>query len=182
VCSTDGRRLVQLRIAKQAYTVPYVQVVDEIVQILTDPKFMGKMVVILAGYEQAMEELMTVNPGEYDVMVCSILGWSYKPPSMQACLPCNALGLMDAAHPCLLCLACAGLRSRFSEKVKFPDFTVEDTVQLVRQQVLKDNLTLAPDAEAALPQLAAKVCALACWGKLEAGLMIVGRSGGAVSH
>jgi hypothetical protein len=57
-------------------------------------------------------------------------------------------------------LACgAGLKSRFSEKLHFPDFTVEDTVQLVRQRLVREyDLTLAPDAEAALPQLAAQVC------------------------
>jgi hypothetical protein len=40
------------------------QALDEIVQILTEPKFMGKMVVILAGYEHQIGMLMTVNPGK----------------------------------------------------------------------------------------------------------------------
>jgi hypothetical protein len=40
-------------------------VVDEIVQMLTEPKFMGKMVVILAGYERQIEELMAANPGKH---------------------------------------------------------------------------------------------------------------------
>lgn len=39
------------------------EVLDEICQILTEPKFMGKMVVILAGYEQQIEELLAINPG-----------------------------------------------------------------------------------------------------------------------
>lgn len=41
----------------------HVQVLDEICQILTDKKFMGKMVVVLAGYEQQIEELLATNPG-----------------------------------------------------------------------------------------------------------------------
>lgn len=39
------------------------QVLDEMVQLLTSPEFKGKMVVILAGYKQEVEELMDVNPG-----------------------------------------------------------------------------------------------------------------------
>lgn len=40
------------------------QVLDEIVQLLTEPRVAGKMVVILAGYDQQIEELMAANPGE----------------------------------------------------------------------------------------------------------------------
>ena len=39
------------------------EVVDEIVQILTEKEFKNKMAVILAGYEQDMEELFEANPG-----------------------------------------------------------------------------------------------------------------------
>jgi hypothetical protein len=61
--------------------------------------------------------------------------------------------------PGLLYLADAGLKSRFSEKLHFPDFTVEDTVQLMTQRLLKDyDLPLAPSAQAALPHLSAQVC------------------------
>jgi hypothetical protein len=43
---------------------------------------------------------------------------------------------------------------------------MEDTVQLVRQRLLSDDMILAPDAEAALPQLAAQVRGVSdmdCW-------------------
>jgi hypothetical protein len=40
------------------------QVVDEIVQMLTEEKFKSKMVVILAGYEEQVDNLMAVNPGQ----------------------------------------------------------------------------------------------------------------------
>jgi hypothetical protein len=49
------------------HCVAYLQVIDEIVQLLTEPRFMGKMVVILAGYEHQIERLMAVNPGKYMV-------------------------------------------------------------------------------------------------------------------
>ncbi|KAG2495742.1 hypothetical protein HYH03_006339 [Edaphochlamys debaryana] len=39
------------------------EVLDEIVQLLTEPAFKDKMVVILAGYDNEIEELMAVNPG-----------------------------------------------------------------------------------------------------------------------
>jgi hypothetical protein len=39
------------------------QAVDELVQMLTEPQFLGKLVVILAGYEKDMDELMRVNQG-----------------------------------------------------------------------------------------------------------------------
>ena len=39
------------------------EVVDEIVQILTEKQFKNKMAVIFAGYEQDMDELFEVNPG-----------------------------------------------------------------------------------------------------------------------
>ena len=43
---------------------PYMrEALDEIVQILTEDRFKGKMVVIFAGYEKEMEELLDVNPG-----------------------------------------------------------------------------------------------------------------------
>jgi hypothetical protein len=38
-------------------------VLDEMVQLLTEPKYQGKMVVILAGYEAQVDALMAVNPG-----------------------------------------------------------------------------------------------------------------------
>eukprot|EP00967_Tisochrysis_lutea_P153680 scaffold303849_cov17-Tisochrysis_lutea.AAC.1 len=47
-----------LREEHVSVTPPLAQVLDEIVQMLTEDKFRGKMVVILAGYEQPIEELM----------------------------------------------------------------------------------------------------------------------------
>jgi hypothetical protein len=85
---------------------------DEICQILTDKQFQGKMVVVLAGYEHQIEELLAVNPG---------------------------------------------LKSRFSERLVFPDFSVEDAIQLLRLQLTKEGLELGSDAQAALPGLMKKV-------------------------
>lgn len=39
------------------------EALDELVQLLTEPKFKGKLVVILAGYEADMDRLMNVNAG-----------------------------------------------------------------------------------------------------------------------
>ncbi len=39
------------------------QALDELVQLLTEPEVQGKLVVALAGYEQDMHKLMSVNEG-----------------------------------------------------------------------------------------------------------------------
>lgn len=39
------------------------EALNEIVQIMTEPRFLNKMVVVMAGYEAQLDELMTVNPG-----------------------------------------------------------------------------------------------------------------------
>ena len=84
------------------------------VKLLTDTKFMGKMVVILAGYEAQMEQLMAVNPG---------------------------------------------LKSRFSEKMFFPDFSIEDACNLLVKAIDKEHsLRLNKEAQEQLPQLMAQVC------------------------
>jgi len=51
---------------------------DEIVQLCTEPRFRGKMVVILAGYDHQINELMAVNPGlksrfRYGELHCNIV-------------------------------------------------------------------------------------------------------------
>lgn len=88
--------------------------VDEICQILTDKQFMGKMVVVLAGYEQQIEELLAVNPG---------------------------------------------LKSRFSQRLVFPDFSVDDAVQLLLQQLTGKGygLELSVGAQQQLPGLMQQV-------------------------
>lgn len=89
------------------------EVLDEICQILTEPKFMGKMVVILAGYERQVEELLAVNPG---------------------------------------------LKSRFSERLFFPDFSAADAMQLLVQQLDKRyGLQLSQEASGALLGLTEQV-------------------------
>lgn len=89
------------------------QVLDEICQILTDKQFMGKMVVVLAGYEAQIEELLSVNPG---------------------------------------------LKSRFSERLAFPDFTAKDAVQLLKQQLGSQySLEMSAEADARLPGLMQQV-------------------------
>lgn len=39
------------------------EVIDEIVTILTEPRYVNKMVVVMAGYEKELDQLMKVNPG-----------------------------------------------------------------------------------------------------------------------
>jgi stage V sporulation protein K len=71
------------------------------------------MVVVLAGYEAQIEDLLAVNPG---------------------------------------------LKSRFSERLLFPDFTAEDAVQLLKQQLgSKYSLELSPEAAVQLPGLMQQV-------------------------
>lgn len=50
-----------------------------------------------------------------------------------------------------------GLKSRFSEKLHFRDFSAEEACQLLRGQLRRDSLQLAADAEAALPGLMQQV-------------------------
>jgi hypothetical protein len=93
------------------------EVVDQIRQSLTDDKFRGKLVVILAGYAADIDALMTAN---------------------------------------------AGLASRFSNTVSFPDFTPADCCQLLRQALASQQfgcLSLTPAAAAALPEMTARLAA-----------------------
>jgi len=39
------------------------EAIDEVVVLMTNKKFMGKMVIILAGYEKDMNRLLGANPG-----------------------------------------------------------------------------------------------------------------------
>jgi hypothetical protein len=39
------------------------EAVNELVDLVTKPKFLGKIVIILAGYDNDMNKLMAVNPG-----------------------------------------------------------------------------------------------------------------------
>ena len=39
------------------------EAIDELVDVITKPKFFGKVVVILAGYDNDMNRLMAANPG-----------------------------------------------------------------------------------------------------------------------
>eukprot|EP00884_Botryococcus_braunii_P010997 jgi/Botrbrau1/1989/Bobra.0052s0031.1 len=85
---------------------PYMsEVLDEIVQILTEPQFHQKLVVIFAGYEAEIEAMLDVNPG---------------------------------------------LKSRVSQKLHFPDFSVDDACKLLRILLKDDDLSLSADAAKAL--------------------------------
>ncbi|KAG2423774.1 hypothetical protein HXX76_015050 [Chlamydomonas incerta] len=95
------------------------EALDEMVQLLTEPAYMGKMVVILAGYDNEIEELMSVNPG---------------------------------------------LKSRFSQRLHFPDFSPADAAQLLALQLRKEyGLELGGDAAAALPGMAQDLAAAPNW-------------------
>ncbi|GFH21452.1 NFX1-type zinc finger-containing protein 1, partial [Haematococcus lacustris] len=95
------------------------EALDEIVQLLTEPRFMKKMVVILAGYEAEIDQLLTANPG---------------------------------------------LKSRFSERLHFPDFSCKDACSLLRKQIeTKHGLELDPKALASLPGLMQQLIAAPGW-------------------
>lgn len=51
----EAYRLAEGHLAKEA--------MDEIVDCVTNPKFAGKLIVILADYDQDINQLMSVNPG-----------------------------------------------------------------------------------------------------------------------
>ncbi len=71
------------------------EVVDELVRCLTSEDFKEKLVVILAGYEQNMNEMLAVNPG---------------------------------------------LKSRFAERIHFPDFTPEIVQALLLRKATENKL------------------------------------------
>ncbi len=54
-----------------------------------------------------------------------------------------------------------GLKSRFSERLRFPDFTAQEACELFNKQLDRDGLTLSADAQAALPGMMQKVGVLA---------------------
>ena len=52
-----------------------------------------------------------------------------------------------------------GLKSRFSERLHFPDFTADDTVAMLRTLLLKEySLEMDVEAADALPNLANQIC------------------------
>eukprot|EP00884_Botryococcus_braunii_P010986 jgi/Botrbrau1/1988/Bobra.0052s0030.1 len=94
------------------------EVLDEIVQILTELQFHQKMVVILAGYEKEIEAMLNVNPG---------------------------------------------LKSRVSQKIHFPDFSVDDACKLLRILLKEDDLALSADAAKALESQMSQLMAAPGW-------------------
>ncbi len=95
------------------------EVVDEIVQLLTEDTFKGKMVVILAGYEAEIDDLMKTNPG---------------------------------------------LKSRFSQRLFFPDFSAEDASQIFLRSIKQEyELELSPKAQKVLVKSTRVIKALPGW-------------------
>eukprot|EP00168_Porphyra_purpurea_P019747 TRINITY_DN7999_c0_g1_i3.p1 TRINITY_DN7999_c0_g1~~TRINITY_DN7999_c0_g1_i3.p1 ORF type:complete len:636 (-),score=258.43 TRINITY_DN7999_c0_g1_i3:16-1923(-) len=63
------------------------EVVDEIVQLLTEPAFRGKLVLILAGYEGLMDTMMrAVNPGLRSRVTQKLRFPPWGPPTAAECL------------------------------------------------------------------------------------------------
>lgn len=77
------------------------EVVDEIVKCLTDKKFKGNMVVIMAGYAKEMDQMLDVNEG---------------------------------------------LRSRFTDKVHFDDFSVDLIKELVLKKIAEPGFEIESSA------------------------------------
>lgn len=94
------------------------EVVDEIVRSLTSQELKGKLVVILAGYERAMEEMLKTNQG---------------------------------------------LRSRFSEKLPFDDFTPEVAGKLLLANLSQREILLADDAVDELEGICAELASAPDW-------------------
>ena len=94
------------------------EVLDEIVQILTEDKFKNKLAVIFAGYEEDMGELFEINPG---------------------------------------------LKSRISTKIKFEDFSVEDSSALLQMRLQQKSLHLSDEAKSLLNPLLYKYQAAPHW-------------------
>jgi Holliday junction resolvasome RuvABC ATP-dependent DNA helicase subunit len=91
------------------------EVVDELVRSLTSDEFKGKMIVILAGYEQPMDDMLGVNPG---------------------------------------------LRSRFSERIHFEDFSVTTVATLLGKKFFARNLAISASVASHILQAVAP-CLLA---------------------
>jgi hypothetical protein len=141
-------------------------VLDEIVQLLTEPKYQGKMVVILAGYEAQVSGLCVL----LCVLLCALLS---HPALMGSCVPLSpraeqllrsvppTVALLHSPRPApqveALMAVNPGLKSRFSEKLHFRDFTALEACQLLRAQLRKDSLQLAAGAEEQLPDLMQQV-------------------------
>ncbi|MEW5313864.1 MAG: hypothetical protein WDW38_005396 [Sanguina aurantia] len=94
------------------------EALNEIVQILTEPRYMNKMVVVMAGYEDPLDELMQANPG---------------------------------------------LKSRFSEKLHFPDFGCADACKLFEMQIDTRGLDMSEETRAGLPSLMDQLIAAPGW-------------------
>ncbi|MEW5300661.1 MAG: hypothetical protein WDW36_003575 [Sanguina aurantia] len=94
------------------------EALNEIVQILTEPRYMNKMVVVMAGYEEPLEKLMQANPG---------------------------------------------LKSRFSEKLRFPDFGCADACKLFERQIDTRGLDMTEETRAGLPWLMDQLIAAPGW-------------------
>ena len=84
------------------------QAVDELVKALTSDEFKGRLVVILAGYEKDLDDMIRCNQG---------------------------------------------LKSRFSEKILFEDFSLSVTQELLCLKLNDVGLELSSDAKAALPNI-----------------------------
>ncbi|MEW5315789.1 MAG: hypothetical protein WDW38_007194 [Sanguina aurantia] len=98
---------------------PFVaEALNEIVQILTEPRFLNKMVVVMAGYEAQLDELMSANPG---------------------------------------------LKSRFSEKLRFPDFGCADACKLFEAHVQKTGLEMSEETRTGLTPLMDELIAAPGW-------------------
>lgn len=95
------------------------EAVDALVQELTSKELMGQIVVILAGYESDIDEMLQVN---------------------------------------------AGLKSRFSEKLHFANFSEDRVMDLMLKSLGKKNLDMGADALDCLPDIAAQLCAIPQFG------------------
>ena len=88
------------------------EAVDELVKGLTSEEYKGKLLVILAGYEKDMDEMLAVN---------------------------------------------AGLRSRFSEKLFFENFSPSVVEKLLRYNLDKSCLKLSAEADGYLSEIAERL-------------------------
>lgn len=91
------------------------EVINEMVTILTEPRYHNKMVVVMAGYELDLDQLMEVNPG---------------------------------------------LGRRFSEKIRFTDFSCADACKLLLMQLESSGLEVPKTTKNAMPSMMDEVTTL----------------------
>eukprot|EP00762_Andalucia_godoyi_P008529 ANDGO_01319.mRNA.1 Protein cfxQ homolog len=119
---------------------PYcTEALEQLLSMLTDPRYMGKMVVILAGYEKEIDELLETNPGLKSRFQEQIL---FKPLTEEQCVQLLDKKLqtvsfkMDAG-------AIAKAQEIFVELVKTPNWANGRDVETIAKKVEQHTISVS---------------------------------------